>query len=154
VLTRSEGTGALVSPLISTQFAQYPGRKWALYYTFLLGTLIINLTVLVWRFRGREYDGALVSDLTPWPPTNFTRAVILSEMGVPQDVEINLDRNANRGSSQRTASVEGIRAAPTQGSSFSRVMKQTVMHIMAIFIFVYVGVEVTIGGSSTCNVLG
>jgi hypothetical protein len=33
-------------------------------------------------------------------------------------------------------------------------MKQTVMHIMAIFIFVYVGVEVTIGGSSTYNVLG
>ena len=62
-LTRFEGTGALVSPLISTQFAQYTGRKWALYYTFLLGTLIINLTILVWRFRGREYDGTPTSPL-------------------------------------------------------------------------------------------
>ena len=75
-------------------------------------------------------------------------------MGVPQEMEINLDRNANRGSSQRTDSVEVIRTTPTQRSDFSRVMKQSVMHIMAIFIFVYVGVEVTIGGSSTHTVLG
>jgi fucose permease len=76
-------------------------------------------------------------------------------MGVAQDVEINLDRNVDRDptrmerdSIQRTTSVDGIQETPTQGSNFLRVMKQSVMHIMAIFIFVYVGVEVTIGGPS------
>lgn len=61
VLTKFEGTGALVSPLISTQFAQYPGRKRALYYNVLLGTLIIGLMVIIWRFKGREYDGTFTT---------------------------------------------------------------------------------------------
>lgn len=131
----SYGTGALVSPLISTQFSQFSGRKWAFYYIFLLGAVVISLVVIIGRFKGREYD------------------VILSEMGVAQDVDFTTERrpgevstDSQQVSPQQTSASEGSGDRGVRGVPFSSVMKQTVMHIMALFIFVYVGVEVTIGG--------
>jgi hypothetical protein len=51
------GAGALISPLISTQFSQLPGRKWAFNYLVVLGLHLINLSLIILVYRGREYDG-------------------------------------------------------------------------------------------------
>ncbi|CCA71736.1 related to tetracycline resistance proteins [Serendipita indica DSM 11827] len=115
------GSGALVGPLIATQFAQFSGRKWAYHYFVLLGGLLVSFTLLVFVFRGKEYD------------------VILGEMGlVPatsrQDTEAN------------SVTSRGREVAEEKSSGFAKIMKQVTMHVMALFVFVYVGVEVTIGG--------
>lgn len=74
-------------------------------------------------------------------------------MGVAQDGGLPLERHTVRASVevqqdsiQHTTPVEHNRVPTRNGTSFSSVMKQTVMHMMALFIFLYVGVEVTIGG--------
>jgi hypothetical protein len=49
------GTGALISPLIATQFAQI--EHWYFHYLFLLGATMITLSVMVIVFRGKSADG-------------------------------------------------------------------------------------------------
>jgi fucose permease len=49
------GTGALISPLIATQFAQI--EHWYFHYLFLLGATIITLSVIVIFFRGKAAEG-------------------------------------------------------------------------------------------------
>ena len=49
------GTGALISPLVSTQFAQI--ERWYFHYLFLLGATMITLSVMVIFFRGKSAEG-------------------------------------------------------------------------------------------------
>ena len=53
------GTGALVSPLIATQFAQT--ERWYFHYLFLLGATMITLSVIVIFFRGKAAEGTFLS---------------------------------------------------------------------------------------------
>ena len=53
------GTGALISPLIATQFAQI--EHWYFHYLFLLGATMITLSVMVTVFRGKAAEGISLS---------------------------------------------------------------------------------------------
>jgi hypothetical protein len=55
----SIGTGALISPLIATQFAQI--EHWYFHYLFLLGATMITLSVMVIFFRGKAAEGIFLS---------------------------------------------------------------------------------------------
>lgn len=130
------GAGALVSPLISTQFADYYAethqRYWTLFYTVLMGAALSNLISFGTLFKGAGYEE------------------ILSSMGVSKQEEIQLQRPQSRAEDPRanagtTQAEEGSRSSKDE-NTFALVLKQVHVHTLAAFIFIYVGVEVTIGG--------
>jgi fucose permease len=55
IISGCTGTGALISPLIATQFAQI--ERWYFHYLFLLGATMITLSVIVIFFRGKAAEG-------------------------------------------------------------------------------------------------
>jgi fucose permease len=49
------GLGALVSPLVATQFSTLP--KWSFHYLTSLGVALINTVALIVVFKGRSQNG-------------------------------------------------------------------------------------------------
>jgi len=118
----SYGMGALTAPLISTQFARI--KRWSLHYSILLGLACLDLAICIFVLRGKGHDE------------------VLTEMGVPQHDEVELQRPATHNSNQDEEAV-----APRKDSeAFSKILKLPHVHILAAFIFIYVGTEVTVGG--------
>ncbi|KAJ7719020.1 MFS general substrate transporter [Mycena maculata] len=97
------GAGALVAPLVSTQFAQL--RHWSFHYLVSLGITALNTIFLALVSRARNQDDCL--------------AQIGQETG-------------GKG--------------PSEESHFRQIISIKAVHFLALFLFVYVGVEVTIGG--------
>ncbi|KAJ7350910.1 major facilitator superfamily domain-containing protein [Mycena albidolilacea] len=97
------GAGALVSPLVATQFAQL--RHWSFHYLTSLGVAVLNIIFLSVVFRAKTQDECL--------------AQIGQEAG-------------EKGESEK--------------SHFRQILSIKAVHLLALFLLVYVGVEVTIGG--------
>ncbi|KAJ7646022.1 major facilitator superfamily domain-containing protein [Mycena polygramma] len=97
------GAGALVAPLVSTQFAQL--RHWSFHYLVSLGVTILNTILLGLVFRAKTQDECL------------------AQIGqAPEE----------KGESEE--------------SHFRQIISIKAVHLLALFLFVYVGMEVTIGG--------
>ncbi|KAJ6631294.1 MFS general substrate transporter [Mycena sp. CBHHK59/15] len=97
------GAGALVAPLVSTQFAQM--RHWSFHYLVSVGITALNTIFLAVVFRARNQDDCLA--------------------------QIGQQRGEQ---------------GPTGESHFRQIISIKAVHLLALFLFVYVGVEVTIGG--------
>ncbi|KAH8829757.1 MFS general substrate transporter [Flagelloscypha sp. PMI_526] len=97
------GAGALLSPIVATQFAKLP--QWSFNYLITLGMSIFNFILVVIVFRGRTQEQSLL---------RFGQTLDQTETG---------DR-----------------------SHFRQMMGLRSVHFLAMFIFMYVGTEVTIGG--------
>ncbi|KAJ6593097.1 major facilitator superfamily domain-containing protein [Mycena capillaripes] len=97
------GAGALVAPLVSTQFAQL--QHWSFHYLVSLGVTLLNTILLGVVFRAKNQDECL------------------SQIG--QEI-------GEKGESEE--------------SHFRQIISTKAVHLLALFLFVYVGVEVTIGG--------
>ncbi|KAJ7189055.1 major facilitator superfamily domain-containing protein [Mycena filopes] len=102
------GAGALVAPLVSTQFAQLP--HWSFHYLISVGLMALNTLLLGLVFRGKSQDECL------------------SQIGQQATAE--------------SSNVQG----DEERSHFRQIISLKAVHILALFLFVYVGVEVTIGG--------
>jgi len=126
------GTGALISPLIATQFAQI--EHWYFHYLFLLGATMITLSVMVIFFRGKAAEGISYHLSRIRKVTNNSKTVILAEMGIVHH-------------DPRRTTAEG-------DSGFRAIMKRKLLHIMVAFVFVYVGTEVTVGGWIVTFIIG
>lgn len=125
----SLGAGAFLSPLVATQFAQLP--HWSFHYLTSLGIAVSN-TLLLWVvFRLKTQDGAylLMNELKerhhskPRPYECFSEC--LEEIG--QDA---------------------VEKGTSEHSAFRQILSIKAVHLLAFFILVYVGVEVTMGGVS------
>jgi fucose permease len=114
ILHASYGIGALVAPLVATQFASMP--KWSFYFLTSLGIALVNVVVLSFVFRGRSQTDCLL------------------EMEDPIAATTTSDDAASRG-------------------LFKQVMRRRVVHNVALFILIYVGLEVTIGGWTVTYVI-
>ena len=123
------GAGALVAPLISTQFSQIP--RWSFYYLVLLGAVLGNFTSLVTVFWGRGLDG------------------ILQEMGIPSAASEDSAPSSTTGSPAEE--VSNNNNAPQ--SSPGILPRKLYAPLLALFTFICVGVEVSIGGvfNLTCT---
>ncbi|KAF9074976.1 major facilitator superfamily domain-containing protein [Rhodocollybia butyracea] len=99
----SYGAGALVSPLVATQFSVM--RHWSFHYLVALGIVTVNavMTSAIFRLQSQQ------------------------------------DCRASIG-------LERIERDASEHSPFKRIMSLRSVHILAAFIFLYVGTEVTIGG--------
>lgn len=138
----SYGFGALIGPLISTQFANIYTttgfKRWALYYTVMLGTVLSSMIVFIVVFRGKGYEE------------------ILHDIGVPafkpEGIEMTNTNEQNRSSldgghsGDEGGESEAVSRRARESDSFASVLKQSAVHTLAAFIFIYVGLEVTIGG--------
>lgn len=114
----SFGTGALVAPLIATQFS----RKvhWTFYYFILLGAILLDMVVFTTVFRGKGHEE------------------ILKEMGAPEETELQ-DLTSHTDEGPRPTD----RVHHAEVGFFS---KHRLTALFALYLFVYVGIEVTIGG--------
>ncbi|GJJ15714.1 hypothetical protein Clacol_009992 [Clathrus columnatus] len=103
------GCGALIAPLISTQFSKF--NNWSLYYCTSLGLSVMTFCVLsiVFRFQRQE--------------------VLLVQNGHLQASHSEGDGNASK-----------------ERNTFKQVLSLKAVHLLAIYLLVYVGVEVTLGG--------
>ncbi len=50
------GLGALLSPLVATEFAKSP-KYWSFHYIISAGLYVVNTTVLWYVFRGKRQEG-------------------------------------------------------------------------------------------------
>ncbi|KAF7320897.1 MFS general substrate transporter [Mycena chlorophos] len=133
IVQASYGVGALVAPFVSTQFgtrARFAvGKRWAWQYLVSLGVALVNTVVLGVVFRGRTQDECLAQighTLAPEQPQPETE--LEKDSASPDPVP------------------EMPSAVPPETKShFKQIMALRAVHVLAIFLTVYVGVEVTIG---------
>jgi hypothetical protein len=97
-------------------------RHWSFHYFFSLGMAISNTIVLIAVFRFKTQDGML-SFLSDLYPGLIHEPECLIEIGL-------------------TATEKGT----SSDSTFRQILSHKAVHLLAFFIFVYVGVEVTLGG--------
>lgn len=148
----SYGVGALIAPLISTQFANIYTEshaasgintgKWALYYTILLFVALSDMASVAYLLRGKGYEEVLGEMGVPnhdQEELELTRATTPAQIKPAEDATAGM--SGDEGGESETAS----RRARDAGS-FAMVLKQVHVHILAAFVFIYVGLEVTIGG--------
>ena len=130
------GLGAFISPFIATQFAQIP--RWSFHFLVSLGLAMTNATFLISVFKLKRQDGTYILHQLHFSPSkrhlydSFKRFFLacLSQAG-----EIIPEKDLTSGSENRSSSKE--------------VLTTPAVHLLALFILFYVGVELTIGG--TCS---
>ncbi|PVF93675.1 MFS general substrate transporter [Serendipita vermifera] len=126
------GLGAFASPLVSTQFAQLP--RWSFHFLCSLGLAILNTSFLFLTVKGNSLETVLRSIGSPPIDIHPSAALELADQSGTQTVDNSAD-NENRSQSSKR-----------EQSSMSQILRTRVVQLMAFFILVYVGVEVTIGG--------
>lgn len=129
------GAGALCSPLVATQFAQQ--RHWSFHYLASLGLAVINTVVLVGVFRLRRQDGGNQSCYKMINVDNLLDC--LREIGqlIPEHL-----------STEQFSKEDG---------KFRQILSHKTVQLLAFYILIYVGVEVTIGSkvsTSSSSVIG
>ena len=113
------GAGALSSPLVATQFAQLP--HWSFHFLCSLGVALINTVWLIAVFGLKTQDGMITIHIIGETAKILTEC--LAQIGEPA---------GEKGTSE--------------SSQFSQIFRLREVHLLAFFILVYVGVEVTAGG--------
>ncbi|KAG8818316.1 hypothetical protein FRC17_010878 [Serendipita sp. 399] len=126
------GLGAFCSPLVATQFAQL--RRWSFHYLTCLGFALINTTVLALTLKNLSLDTLLRSIGSPPASDITTPAVELEDRARNGDVEESLEQAPT----QHVAAEKG---------TLARIFGNMTVQLMALFIFIYMGVEVAIGGT-------
>jgi fucose permease len=119
-----QGAGALAAPLVATQFAQF--HRWSLYYLVSLALATLNTALLVCIFRFKTQDGK-------------SNVLSFSESVKSHDEPHGSECLTQIG--ERTEENETV-----AGSRYKEMFKLKALHLLALFIMVYVGIEVTIGG--------
>lgn len=138
------GLGATVSPLVSTQFVKRVQTRVYLYYAVSLGLAACTLAALILVFNFRTDDqivGQREADVFS-PVVSREPAALPS----PDSPEATID-----GQEPATPAVrdKDSRNNSNSGGKMKRILRTPSVHFMALFITIYVGVEVAIGGWAT-----
>ncbi|KAF8309134.1 MFS general substrate transporter, partial [Clavulina sp. PMI_390] len=115
------GVGALISPFIATQFAQM--EHWAFMYLASLGVAAVTVFVLLAVFRLRS------------------QASILEDLGAGTKNDGIQTEGILRSQSGKEKELQGW-------DKYYAIMRMPVVHLAALFIFTYAGVEVSLGSWS------
>jgi fucose permease len=124
LIVSDSGIGAFASPFAATQFAQIP--RWSFHYLISLGIAVTNAISLIAIFRFKTQHGKAI----------FRTYLSSFDYGLFAECLV------SAGEPEATESGEG-RSKP----SLQMVFKMKAVHLLAFFVLIYVGVEVTIGGS-------
>ncbi|KAJ3501696.1 hypothetical protein NMY22_g18834 [Coprinellus aureogranulatus] len=120
------GLGALTSPFVATQFAQM--ERWSFHYLTSLALSILNTIFMAVVFRFKDQDSEFII-----PLLQSTHLVVYAVAPRPACLA--------KGGEHVHAVADGQKSG-----KFKQIMAQRTVHYLAIFVLVYVGVEVTIGG--------
>ncbi|KAF7291768.1 MFS domain-containing protein [Mycena chlorophos] len=116
VFQSAYGLGALIAPLVATQFAQK--AHWSYHYIITAGISVVSALVFYAVFRGRTQEECLTR-IGYSAQDDTKNAVLPSPAGT---------------------------STPRQRSRLRQIIFSQAVHTLAVFLFVYVGTEVTIGG--------
>ncbi|CAG7850109.1 SubName: Full=Uncharacterized protein {ECO:0000313/EMBL:CCA72001.1} [Serendipita indica DSM 11827] len=119
--------GAFAAPLVATQFAQL--RRWSFHYLVSLGIAVSNTMILALTVKNKSLGNILRAIGSP-PVETY----VIEELS-----------NIQMNSLESTEAARPLRDIKQQ-SSMSQNLKNLAVQLMAVFILVYVGVGVTIGG--------
>jgi fucose permease len=128
-LTAIYGLGALIAPLISTQFAN--ARHWSFHFLTSLAIALADTIALALIFRGRTQNGDFHLLSLPYNTHSLCTIECLAEIDQDADAET-------------LAAMAGEREK--NKNPFISLMRLRAVHCLAAFVIIYVGTEVTIGG--------
>ncbi|KAF7325454.1 MFS domain-containing protein [Mycena kentingensis (nom. inval.)] len=144
------GLGALVGPLASTQFAQLrrPGY-WAFTYIIGLGLTGLNMMQVWWVFRGRRQEDCLarIGQVEDADEKEALEAESYGATSTGTDLPSSSAAttvSVTPGASEYPPTRRRI--ARSRPSHIRQMMSLKAVHTLALFLFVYVGTEVAIGG--------
>ncbi|KAI0301233.1 MFS general substrate transporter [Multifurca ochricompacta] len=117
------GLGAFSAPLLATRVAQLP--RWSFQYLASIGIALVNVSLLafVFRFRKQDSETFVVSTPVQKQITAVHTLECMHEIGESME--------------ERETDHE---------NHYVQIMRHKTIHLIALFILFYVGVEVTIGG--------
>ncbi|KAL1409914.1 hypothetical protein Q8F55_003913 [Vanrija albida] len=133
------GLGATASPLVATQFVKHVRSKVYYYYFVSLGLGLATAVTLLVVFQLRTEDQVAGRRVEDHPES------------VPQAVTETETKSDGEGGAEVAApAARTVKTGPTSsGSKMKQIMRISATHYMALFILLYVGVEVGIGGWAT-----
>lgn len=111
----------MCSPLVATQFAQL--RHWSFHFLCSLGIALVNNVILLIVFRGKTQDGEITA--------LYNRKLYLIKLS----------------ECLKEIGQEAGEQGTSDQSKYRQILGQKVVHLLAIFSLIYVGTEVTIGGT-------
>ncbi|ODN75425.1 hypothetical protein L202_06576 [Cryptococcus amylolentus CBS 6039] len=121
------GFGATISPFVATAFVQHIPDRVYLYFTVSLGLAVFTAALVLGVFRLRTEDQIVGSRQEEVEEKKEVFSSETVQKDGPPVKKINQD----------------------SGSKMKRILKTPVVHCMAFYIVIHVGVEVTIGGWAT-----
>lgn len=145
---RTIGLGALVSPLIATQFSVLPVR-WRLHYLSSVGLAGLSFALILFAIRGKAEKDLL---LQPQPrivdvclfQTNETNSTSkYHDKGI--DREFGAEASGSIEGSSNVAT-DSVNANAETWSKMTRIMRNRAVHALAMWAFMYTGTEVSLGG--------
>ncbi|PVF93670.1 MFS general substrate transporter [Serendipita vermifera] len=125
--------GAFASPLVSTQFAQQ--SRWSFHFLVSLGLAILNTIFLSATVKGNSLEDILRSIGSPPIEVHPSSVVELTDRPRSPTTQ----STAENGNNSQGAIIR-------EQNSMSRIVRSRVVQLMALFVLVYVGIEVTISG--------
>ena len=121
----------MTAPLSATHFAQST-RYWSCHYLISLSLAVWNIAILAGVFKFQSLDGTLISSFRNitliWAVNSLLISVCLLRAG-----ETLPDK---------------IASEEIHENKFTQLMKNKTVHLLAVFLMVYTGVEATIGGKN------
>lgn len=135
-LHASYGVGALVCPLAATAFAS-SGNRFSYFYAISIGLALINVLTLIVAFRF-NYRVEEHTELVSVAGFELTELGQDTTMGTPVDSYAGLVKAAPNNSDQ----VQPERTS----SALKETLSNKYMWLFSLFILVYVGAEVSMGG--------
>lgn len=134
------GAGGTISPLVATQFA---GKAyWHYYYLLSLGIAIVNACYLGVCFRGKREEVALNVAASTFDEEDAEDS---------KDLDVSTNETPTRDS---TIDLEIIPMPPqkqkrSSSSKMGKILREPMVWLILAYAFIYVGVEVTVGGWTT-----
>ena len=133
------GLGAALSPLIATALVAKAGWQWYEFYYIMVGAAVLEVIVLVgtfWKADAKAYNAEhpQIADLDS------------SGLGTPNCINTPSQDNPDRRKQSFLAKLNPFGKRPGSKSKTAEAVKNKVTMLASVFLLIYVGVEVSIGG--------
>jgi fucose permease len=132
------GLGAAISPLVATTLVTKAGWRWYEFYYLMVGAAVIEVVILVgtfWKADGRAYNAE-------HPQTAHVDG---SGSNTPTGAELTVSRRPDQ---ERgfLSKMNPLGHLTTGKSKTAEAIKNKVTTLASVFLLIYVGIEVSIGG--------